>query len=121
MRTEIVPSEEEEQIAFVQWLEALILAGRQIKFTAIPNSTFTTSWSQKHKNDKTGLRAGLPDMFLIVNNHPFFIELKRKKNSKTSDEQKEWIAAINDTEVLKAHLCRGFDEARAVVEKYLRL
>jgi len=39
------PLETEEQRTFVQWLEY-----KKLIFTAIPNSTFTRSWSQKAKN-----------------------------------------------------------------------
>lgn len=118
-KQEIIPLEEEEQIALVQWLEALILAGKDITFSAIPNSTFTKSWAQKHKNTKTGLRAGLPDLFLIINNKPLFIEMKRIKNSTTSQEQKNWIDSINRTGLIKAYVCKGFEEARRVVMSYL--
>lgn len=45
-----VPTEYEEQVALVQYLNLM-----GIKHTSIPNSTFTTSWGQKMKNKKMGL------------------------------------------------------------------
>lgn len=84
-----VPTEELEQMALVQYLE---LKGH--KFTAIPNSTYTTSWKQKAKNKATGLRAGLPDLICIVNDNVVWIELKRTKGGVLSKHQKEWIKAL---------------------------
>jgi hypothetical protein len=112
------PLEEEEQENFILYLEKLISEGKNIKYSSIPNSTFTKSWKQKRKNKTQGLRAGLPDLFLIVNNRPFFIEMKRI-NGKLSDCQKEWINAINECEKLKAVVCYGCEEAKNIVESCL--
>lgn len=92
------PTEAEEQIALVEWLE---LQG--LRFTAIPNSTYTTSWSQKTKNRRTGLRAGLPDILILVApsqakdnlGRALFVEMKRLKGGTVSPQQREWIAALN--------------------------
>ena len=112
------PLEEEEQKNFILYLDDLILKGKDIKYSSIPNSTFTKSWKQKRKNKEQGLRAGLPDLFLIVNNRPFFIEMKRI-NGKLSDCRKEWINAINECEKLKAVVCYGCEEAKNIVESCL--
>lgn len=112
------PLEEKEQENFILYLDDLISKGINIKYSSIPNSTFTKSWNQKRKNQKQGLRAGLPDLFLIVNNRPFFIEMKRK-NGKLSDCQKEWILAINECEKLQAFVCFGCEEAKKIVESSL--
>lgn len=107
------------QMAVVDYLESLAAQGHQVKFTSIPNSTYTTSWSQKAKNKQSGLRPGLPDMFIIINNQPFFLELKTQKNSRFSEAQKEWIKAIDATRKLKAHGCKGLDSAISIINSYL--
>lgn len=84
-----VPTEEIEQMALVRYLE---LKGH--KFTAIPNSTYTTSWKQKAKNKATGLRPGLPDMVIIIKDNLVWVELKRTKGGVLSNHQKEWIKAL---------------------------
>lgn len=107
-------SEEDEQKALVQYLEL-----KGIKFTAIPNSTWTSSWTQKNKNKAMGVRPGLPDLLLIIKNNLVFIEMKRTKNSRLSKVQKEWIAELNNCHGVNAHVCKGFDQAKEVIEEYL--
>lgn len=104
----IIPSEHQEQRAFVQWLEY-----NNYKFTSIPNSTFSKSWKQKLKNKVEGLRAGLPDLLIIKNNKLIFIEMKRSKKtlSKVSSHQAQWIKALNDCEGVKAFVAYGCDHA----------
>lgn len=110
---DIIPkvSEYEIQKAVVQFLEL-----KKCKYTSIPNSTYTRSWSQKMKNKQSGLRAGLPDLFVIYNNHAFFIEMKTPKGI-ISDYQAEWIREINKTEI-KAYVCRSVDDVAKVLEQY---
>lgn len=112
----MIPLEIEEQSAFVKWLEM-----KKIKFTSIPNSTFTKSWNQKQKNKKEGLRAGFPDLVALVpckdgNTRFVAIEMKRVKNSKVSKEQKEWIEAIDACPECGAYVCYGADEAVKTIE-----
>jgi hypothetical protein len=98
-------TEEQEQITVVQYLE---LKGH--KFTAIPNSTYTTSWKQKTKNKRNGLRAGFPDLVAIIDGNFIAIEMKREKGGRVSKEQKEWIEALQEAGI-EARVCRGADEA----------
>ena len=109
------PLEEEEQMALVDYLEI-----RGLKFTAIPNSTFTKSWKQKMKNTRTGLRPGLPDLLVIVKDKLIFIEMKRVKGGTVSETQKEWIEALSKCEGVNAYVAKGFDEARVIVDNLLK-
>lgn len=108
------PLEEVEQIAFVKWLEL-----KGLKFTAIPNSTYTKSIKQKVKNKRMGLRCGLPDLLIITPKGLVFVEMKRKQGSVTSDEQKEWIEALNKLQGVQAQVCKGADEAINFITKFL--
>lgn len=101
-----VATELEEQITVVGYLEK-----KRHKFTAIPNATYTTSWGQKIKNKKSGLRKGLPDLLIIVNNNLCFIEMKRKIKSVLGHEQEEWIKALNKCNGVEAVVCYGADDA----------
>lgn len=107
---EIVPTEEVEQRNFVHWLNL-----KGYKYTAIPNSTFTKSWSQKRKNHDAGLRAGFPDMVVIANNTFMCVELKRVKGGTTSTLQKEWHDALRLAGIPVA-VCKGALEAIKFVE-----
>ena len=121
----MVPLEDEEQSAFVEWLEMLGL-----RFSSVPNSTFTKSWSQKAKNHRTGLRKGFPDLVVLippsrsVNGEGFFlcIEMKRRKGGVVSPEQHQWIDAINalDTPGVAAYVCHGAPQAIDLVKKHLK-
>ena len=110
----VIPTEQEEQEKLVAYLDL-----KKCKYSAIPNSTYTTSWNQKNKNKKMWVKPWIPDMFIIANNHSFFIEMKRLKWWVVSDFQKEWIEAINKTWI-NAYICRWFDEAREIVDSYLK-
>jgi len=57
------------------------------------------------------VRAGLPDLFIIYKDKQkkkkaVFIEMKRKQGGTVSQEQKEWIHLINETEGLQAFVAK---------------
>lgn len=68
------------------------------------------------KNKQSGLRAGLPDLFVVYNDHAFFIEMKTPKGV-ISEYQQAWIYSINKTEI-KAHICRSVEDVAKVLEQY---
>jgi len=110
-----VPLESEEQRAVVDYLEF-----RGLKFSSIPNSTFTRSWKQKTKNKQEGLRAGLPDLLVVTKDHLLFIEMKRLKGGKVSSVQKEWLEALNKiNDGVVAKICKGAEEAIEFINKYI--
>lgn len=104
--------EYDEQKLVVKYLEL-----KGAKFTAIPNSTYTQSWGQKSMNKAMGVRAGLPDLFIIIKKQPFFIEMKKKKDGVISEEQKNWFEAIYEAGIM-SYVCNGFEEAKKVIDKY---
>jgi len=68
------------------------------------------------------IRKGYPDLFLPVargNWHGLYIELKRKKGGKVSDDQKWWIRKLTEQGYL-AVVARGFNETVAVILRYLK-
>lgn len=123
--TNTTPLESAEQKALVQWLEI-----QGLKFTSIPNSTYTKSWSVKRRNYAEGLRPGLADMFIVIpkimskdgNGYALFIENKRVRGGKQTDDQKSWELAINGLGVdnIQYYLCKGAAEAIKVVSHYLK-
>lgn len=56
-----IPTEYDEQCALVEYLEL-----KGLMFSKIAQETFTRSWGQKMKNQRSGLRKGLPDMFIYI-------------------------------------------------------
>lgn len=70
---------------------------------------------------RMGLRAGFPDLAILVPNKEYsglFIELKADKTKKISKEQKEWLEKLNRYGY-KAVRCNGADESIEVIKNYL--
>jgi hypothetical protein len=110
----IVPSEDQEQIDFISYLDTR----PELKYSAIPNSTYSPHMSVKVKNKKLGLRAGLPDMLVLYPGKWIcFVEMKKIKNSKTYPHQQEWIDAINTVPGIEARICKGAAEAVRFIEE----
>lgn len=71
---------------------------------------------------RQGVRAGVPDLCLPVARgkfHALYIELKVGKN-KATQKQKEWIKRLSEQGNM-ALVCYGWEEASAVLLKYIRL
>ena len=120
---QIVPKEDDEQMAFVQWcrLNNLIVhhsgneiggSTRAVKVRAI-------------KMKKMGTSKGFPDLLVFI---PVYgvtkhidcyqmcaIEMKRKKGSTTSPEQKQWLKVLEMAGIPSA-ICKGADAAIEFVE-----
>lgn len=119
-----IPTENEEQIALVDWLE---LVG--LRFAHVPNSTYTKHMSVKMKNHRLGVRPGVPDLMVLITpqrskdgeGHLLWIEMKRRKGGTVSKEQREWLTAFMMLESphIEAHVAKGWDEAREVVLNHL--
>lgn len=70
-----------------------------------------------------GLKSGVPDLCLPSAHgqyHGLYIEMKRTQGSKTTPEQKEWLAAL-EAEGYQTALCRGADAAIEIITDYLAL
>lgn len=70
---------------------------------------------------RQGVKAGVPDMFLPVSrgtSHGLFIELKRRKGGRVSDEQRRWLNEL-ERQGFAARVCKGADEAMKTMIEYL--
>jgi hypothetical protein len=117
-----VPTEMSEQIRYVRWLK-----DNHILFFHIPNGSNKTL-SQRIAFKAMGLIAGVPDVFVC---HPsqcsahdgkpllgLFVELKRVSGSVTSQEQKDFMAKLNEKGYL-AVVARGATMAIEITKEYL--
>ena len=117
-----VLSEADEQKALFEWAEwakgkypALALMFH------IPNGG-SRNLIEAHNLKTQGVRPGVPDICLPVPNAfhtALFIELKRRRGGRVSDDQRGWIAALNRVGNL-AVICKGWEEARDTILEYLR-
>ena len=64
-----------------------------------------------------GHYSGIPDLVVLLGNGKIcFIELKRQKGGKVSEEQKKWIDYLNKNGY-PAKVCNGCDEAIEFIKK----
>jgi len=117
-----VPTEAEEQAALFRWAQYSKAKHPQLELMyAIPNGGSRNLIEARHLKEQ-GVKAGVPDICLPVPNLKYtalYIELKRKKGGRVSEEQRGWIAALNRVGC-RAVVCKGFDEARDEILNYLR-
>lgn len=114
MATNTTPLEYNECVTFADWLRI-----KKIPFTHVPNETFTRSWAQKAKNKRLGVARGVPDYMIVTPHCLVFVEMKRRKGSTTSKEQKEWMSMLNGCCNVRAKVCKGCDEAINFIETFL--
>lgn len=117
----LIPTEEFEQELVFQWA-----AYGQRKRPELALLHASANGGHRHKATaarlkRTGVKAGVPDMFLPVARNGYnglFIELKRRKGGRVSPEQKAWLKALNE-QGYRAVVCKGADEAIDELKGYL--
>lgn len=116
------PTEHEEQVMLIEWW-SMACAGFGLPewlLYAVPNGG-VRHIGTAIKLKAEGVRSGVPDLFLacpIDEYHGLYIELKRLKGSCTSQEQKAYHIELS-RQGYACHVCRGFEAAKSVIEKYL--
>lgn len=118
-----VPLEEEEQMAFVQWcrLNDIIChhSGNEI------GGSTSAMKARAVKMKKMGTSRGFPDLLVFVPvkgvdgtvdcYQMCAIEMKRRKGSTVSKEQKTWLEILAGSGAMSA-VCKGAEEAIAYIE-----
>lgn len=108
------PTEAQEQIALIEWCDLM-----RIKIMHIPNEGKRTLYVGRELA-RMGLRRGVPDLFVPAARqgfHGLFIELKRTKGGRVSDNQQKWIDLLN-RRGYRAVVCYGADEAIKEIKSY---
>ena len=124
MTLKLLVSEFNEQCLLVQYLEI-----NGFKFSKLAQETFTKSWKVKRDNTASGLRPGVPDMIVVIPANwrtakkvkLLFIEMKRTKQSVTSEAQKEWLFSLNLVDGVTTRVCKGYEEAKAFIEEEVKM
>lgn len=114
-------TEENEQMILFQWAEFAVNTYPELKLMYhVPNegkrSVITGS-----RLKKAGLKSGVPDVILPTAHGGYIglaIEMKYGRN-KVTDNQSEWLTML-EKEGHKTAVCYSFEEARKVIEDYLR-
>ncbi len=113
-----MPTEHDEAVALAQYLEILQKQGRIELYSHLPHETFTRNWGTRMRNKREGVKKGVPDYIIVTKEKVLFIELKRIKRSATSQEQDQWLFALNDKRTVSG-VSLGFEQARKVIENNL--
>lgn len=121
----IVLTEHQEQSLVVDWFNNRYPKYAHLLIASANGANLAGSVSQRcaqmNKLKKSGLKVGFPDLQLCIARggyHGLFIEMKRVKGGSISKDQKKYIRDLTD-EGYKAVVCKGSDEAMAVIEQYL--
>ena len=114
-KNELIPSEDAEQMAVVQELEA-----RGIPHWHTNNEIWTSSWKQKARSKAMGTQSGIPDLFVCFPGQLVGIEMKRREGGVVSPNQKYWAAIIEQCNI-PVWVAHGYDEAMEVIAKYEHL
>lgn len=116
-----IPTEAQEQEALFAWARLNENQYPELGLMFhVPNGSYKSIASAR-KFRREGLRAGVPDICLPIGRNGFnalYIELKRIKGGKVSEDQKSWIEALNEAGN-KAVVCRGWEKAAEVIKGYL--
>lgn len=73
------------------------------------------------KFKRMGVESGVPDVCVPIPSGPYhglYIELKRKKGGKVSENQLHWLQFLREKGYY-AEVAHGFEEAREMVLHYL--
>lgn len=111
-------TEYEECVRLVNYLDVLQMQSKLRCFTHIPSETYTPYMNQRFRNKKLGVSSGFPDYLIVGRVKAITIEMKRVRGGSVTLQQKQWIADLNEVGI-PSFICKGFDEARKVVEEQL--
>lgn len=118
----LLPTEEEEQILLFSWAKLQANTYPELSLLYhIPNEG-KRSIQAGARLKTVGLSGGVPDICLPVARSGYnslYIELKRQKGGKLSENQRLWLEKLNKAGNLAVR-CDGFDEAKAVILRYLK-
>ena len=110
-----------EQEAVIRWAEMSTGMYPELKLLFhIPNGGSRNKVEAAHLK-KLGVKAGVPDLFLPVARgayHGLFIEMKRERGWRVSEDQAGWISELMKQDYQVA-ICHGYEEARRMLEEYL--
>lgn len=122
-----IPTESEEQKAFVQWcrLNNILVHHSPLEFASSSRAVKVRAIKMK----KLGTSKGFPDLLVFI---PVYgatgeadcyqmcaIEMKRRQNGRVTQEQKEWLEVLQASGVMCA-VCHGTEEAINYVEAIRR-
>jgi len=116
----IIPKEHQIQKSIIEWAKYSPILREYL--VCIENER-KTSPIQGLNRKRMGVKSGVSDLFLAYPNggkHGLWIELKRDKKSIVSASQQSWIDKMNSISY-EAKVAYGFEDAKKIIETYLKL
>ena len=118
----IIPTEAQEQTTLFQWAALMTHRWPELRLLHhIPNGGSRNA-IEAARLKAQGVKPGVPDIFLPCARgswHGLYIEMKRRKGGRVSDEQKEMIRLLIE-QGYKAVVCYGWEEAKNVIVEYMK-
>lgn len=115
-----IPTEHDEQVAFMEWAEGWLPPEMFDLLWATPNGGHRHA-AVAAKLKAEGVKAGVPDIFYAWSRLGFngmFIEMKRTKGGTLSDDQKRMIEILRFAGFLVV-VCKGCEEAQKAILNYM--
>lgn len=116
-----VPTEAQEQTTLFKWAALMARKWPELRLLHhIPNGGSRNA-IEAARLKAQGVKPGVPDICLPCarkGHHGLYIELKRKKGGRVSEEQKSMIDALRD-EGYKVAVCKGWEDAKNVITEYM--
>ena len=116
-----IPTEAQEQTTLFKWAALMARKWPELRLLHhIPNGGSRNA-IEAARLKAQGVKPGVPDIFLPCAKKGFYglyIELKRQKGGRVSEEQKDMIDALRD-ESYKVAVCKGWEEAKNVITEYM--
>ena len=117
----VIPTEAQEQTAVFNWAAVMVRRWPELRLLHhIPNGGSRNA-REAHNLRMQGVKAGIPDIFLPVARggwHGLYIEMKRRKGGRLSDEQAAMLEALREQGYC-AWVCKGANDAIELITEYL--
>ena len=115
-------TEHDEQKTLLKWWSTACIGFGipEVCLFAIPNAA-RRSMKIASMLKAEGMRSGIPDLILAVarkGKHGLFIEMKKTKGGRVSDNQKMMLDVFSE-QGYETQVCKGFEAAKSVIENYL--
>jgi hypothetical protein len=108
------PKEIDVQKAVLAHLDARAVHG--VVWFHVPNGEYRPKATARRLAEM-GVKAGVPDLVLVHDGVPMFLELKRRRGGRASDAQNMMHAALTVAGA-RVETALGLDEAIAVLERW---